>query len=325
MSDAIYVREGCEDNRVVVAAAVATGEIRQLANGRAGVYTGLKGADAGDNSNFTMEGKYTVTKAASQVWIDGGPIWWDHSANAATCIPRMGAGDRDFFLGTAVGDATSAATTGVVNLNVQPVYEIDLARDAFDVLPVKTVVGSTTVEVPHVEPRGGGMTMILGTTAEAQKLDLLSERSFAVESNWIIEGELVIQTNGDASAVDFNIGVANATHATSADSITEYCFLHTDGNALLINAQSTDGTTTVAATDTTVAFVVGTPFSFVMDGRDTSDIQIYINGVNVLPSSVFKLNAATGPLKLLAHLEKTSDDSPGTYQINKLRVRTAEQ
>jgi hypothetical protein len=33
---------------------------------------------------------------------------------------------------------------------------------------------------------------------------------------------------------------------------------------------------------------------------------VYINGVNALPASVFKLNAATGPMKPVAHLEKTA-------------------
>ena len=323
MAESQYQQEACMLDYTPVGALTA-GDVIQLPEGRAAIPS----ADiaAGALGSVQVSGIYkNVTKAASQVWIDGAPIWWDHSANAATCIPRMGAGDRDFYLGTAVGDVASATVTGVVNLNVQPVYEIDLARDAFVPIVVKTVVGSTTVEVPHVEPRGGGIAMILGTTAEAQKVDLLSERSFAVESNWIIEGEINIVTNSDNAAGDFNIGVASATHATDADSIAEHCFLHTVGRALLSNAQSKAGTTTVTASGTTVAFVVGTPFSFCMDGRNTSDIQIYINGVLVLPSSVFKLNAATGPLKLLAHLEKTSDDSPGTYQINKLRVRTAQQ
>jgi len=308
---------------VTTTLALTGGEVVQLSDGRAGVSS--VDVAAGRLAAPQTEGVFKVTKTASQVWVDGGPLWWDHSANSATCIPRMGAGDRDFYLGTIVGDATSAATEGYVNLNVQPNYAIDLARDPFATAIVKTVVGSTTVEVPHVEPRGGGTTMIFGTTAEAQKIDLLSERSFALASNWIVEGEVNIVTNGDASAVDFNIGVANATHATDADSITESVFLHVDGASTNILAESDDGTTEVAATDTTVDFTAGTPFSFVIDGRNPADVQIYIDGVLMLTSTVFDVSAATGPLKLLAHLEKSSDDSPGTFQINRLRVRTAQQ
>lgn len=304
-------------------AAVTGGEVVQLSNGLAAVLP--VDLASGEKGAAETEGVWEVTKTASQVWVAGGPIWWDHSANSATCIPRMGAGDRDFYLGTAYDDALSADTTAKIVLNVQPRYEIDLARDPFATIVVKTVVGSTTVEVPHLEPRGGGTAMILGTTAEAQKLDLLSERSFAPGSNWVVEGEVNIITNSDNAAGDFNIGVANATHATDADSITEACFLHTDGAALDIFAQSKDGTTTVAATDTTSNFVAGTPFSFVIDGRDLTDIQIYIDGVLQLTGTAFKLDAATGPLKLLAHLEKTADDSPGTFVINRLRVRTMQE
>jgi hypothetical protein len=61
-----------------------------------------------------------------------------------------------------------------------------------------------------------------------------------------------------------------------------------------------------------------------MDCRDLTDIQIYINGVNVLPASVFKLDAATGPLKLLAHLEKTSSADLAEIRIAHLAIRTTD-
>jgi len=92
-----------------------------------------------------------------------------------------------------------------------------------------------------------------------------------------------------------------------------------------ILAWSTDGTTTVALTDTTVNYALNTPVNFLIDGRNTSDIQMYINGVLMLTAEAFKLNAATGPLKLLAHLEKTSDDETARYNIQQLRVRIANE
>jgi hypothetical protein len=63
----------------------------------------------------------------------------------------------------------------------------------------------------------------------------------------------------------------------------------------------------------------------VIDGRDESDIQIYINGVLVLGGTTLTLSAATGPLKALFHLEKTANDSPGVVQLDQLKVRIAEQ
>lgn len=320
MSDAYLYQEDDSTVDYTAVAAVTGGQVVQLSDGRAGVVpTDLAASELGSAST---EGIYTVTKAADLVWVDGQEVWWDHSANAAVLQP---AGDKDFYLGTAYGDATAAATTAKVQLNCKPKYLVDLQTGAFQTLVVKTVVGSTTVEVPQIYQRGGSSSMVLGTTAEAQKLDLLSTRGFAVESNWIVDGIVNIITNGDAAAVDFNIGVANATHASDADSITESCFIHVDGASVNILAESDDGTTEVAATDTTIDFTAGTPFHFLIDGRNTSDIQIYINGALVLPSSVFKLNAASGPLKLLAHLEKSSDDSPGTFNIDSFRVRIANE
>lgn len=315
----LYQEDDCTVDYTAVAA-VTGGQVVSLPDGRAGVIpTDLAAADLGSAST---EGIYLVDKAINLVWVDGMELWWDHSANAAVVRP---ANDKDFYLGVAYGDATAAATSGKVMLNVRPQYLIDLATDAFQHLEVKTVVGSTTVRMPSLKQVGGSNVLEFGLTAEAQKLDLLSTRAFAVESNWIVDGIVNIITDGDAAAVDFNIGVANATHASDADSITESCFIHTDGTSVNILAESDDGTTEVAATDTTIDWTLGTPFHFLMDGRNTADIQIYINGVNVLPNSVFKLNAATGPLKLLAHLEKSADDSPGTFSIDKLRVRIANE
>jgi predicted RecA/RadA family phage recombinase len=320
MAEAELYQEGDCVLDYTAIAAISGGAVVQLADGRAGVVP--TDVAAGDLGSASTEGIYTVAKAINLVWVDGQEIWWDHSANAAVLQP---ANDKDFYLGVAYGDATAAATTAKVQLNVQPRYLINLRDSAFQTVIVKTVVGSTTVEVPHIRQFGGTSSMVLGTTAEANKIDLLSTRAFAVESNWIVDGVVNIITNGDAAAVDFNIGVANATHASDADTITESCFIHVDGASVNILAESDDGTTEVAATDTTVDFTAGTPFHFLIDGRNTADIQIYVNGVHVLPNSVFKLDAATGPMKLLAHLEKSADDSPGTFNLDSFRVRIANE
>jgi hypothetical protein len=325
MSDAIYVR-GRHETRKTAVAAIAAGEVHQLPDGRAAVYTGQDAAAIGDRTNWKTDGQHTVTKSADLVFTKGAPVYWDHSANAAVLFP---ASDKDFFLGTCMDDVAAATLTAVVNLNVRPTYKIEMGRndlsDEFLTVVVKTVVGSTTVEVPDVKLRPGAACMLFGATAEAQKVDLLSQQGFAVGSNWIVEGGFNIIDDGDAAAIDFNVGVANATHATDADAITESCFLHLDGNALDLFAESDDGTTEVAATDAAVNIALGTPVHFVIDGRNLADIQIYVNGVLMLGSTVFKLDAATGPLKLLAHLEKTSDDTTADYRVNYLRVRTMEQ
>lgn len=317
----------CEHSKTAVAA-IASGEVQQMHNGRAAVYVGLNAAASGDRVGWTEEGRFTLTKATGLVMQKGQEVWWDHSADNVILYP---ASDKDFCLGSLEEDATSAATTCVVNLNVRPSYKIDSGRggvsDEFLGAIVKTVVGSTTVEVPHIEYRPGSWAFIFGATAEAQKIALISQQGFALASNWIAEGGFDVIDDGDAAAIDFNIGVANADHASDADAITESCFFHLDGNDLNLFAESDDGTTEVAATDTTTNIVLGTPVHWVLDGRDPSNVKFYVNGVEQLAATanLGNIAAAAGPLKLLAHLEKTADDTTADYRILYLRVRTMEQ
>lgn len=314
-TEAARVQDNGDSLGLTLLAACAAGDIWQLPDGRAGVRQGLRAGAAGDLYDFSCDGVFRVPKA-SGVLLDGGRLYWDHSAGNAT---YKRANDRDFYLGTVVGDAATADTTVLVNLNARQRNVLSLQESAFRHVPV------LTAGTPVLRALGGNRALVFSATAEAQKLDLLSEEGFAPGANAIVEGIVNVVTNGDAAAVDFNVGLANGTHATDADAITESLFIHIDGASTNIAAESDDGTTEVAATDTTLDFTAGTPFEFWMDCRNPADIQVYVNGALVLGATVFKLDAATGPLKLLAHLEKTSDDSPGEFHVDLLQVRLMEQ
>lgn len=321
MADAIY-KDLRHERELVVVNVPAAGEIWQQPDGRAAVRLGAAPSYVGDKNAFLSEGQYQVTKTTGQVWIDGAPIYWDHSANAATCVPPLVTGDRDFFLGTAVGDAAASDATGTVNINVEPSYIIDMHRDGGDT----AVVASSGA--PYIFNRGGSLVAGFSATAEAQKLDWLSKRSFALNSNFVLEAVAEVVTNADADVADLSIGVASDTHASDADTIAESAFFHFDlGADLNIDAESDDGTTEVAATDTTIDFAVGTPVHLVIDGRDPSNLKYYINGVEVLSETenLGDISDASGPLKALFHLEKSSNDSPGVVQLDMFRVRTSEQ
>ena len=95
MSDATLLRNR-QEVRQVAAAAVASGEVWQLPDGRAGVRTGLNAAAANDMVNFTTEEKFTLTKTAGFVALKGNRAYWDHSANA---VSYKKVNDRDFYLG----------------------------------------------------------------------------------------------------------------------------------------------------------------------------------------------------------------------------------
>jgi predicted RecA/RadA family phage recombinase len=321
MPEALVYQNGCALD-YTPAVAVSAGEIRQLACGRAGVLP--LDIAAGSMGGAETQGVFKVTKKTDVVVLDGAPLWWDASAGNATPVPPLVTGDLDYYLGCAVGDQTAAATTVYVNLNVQPAYIIDFQRDGGDTVIVKTVVGSTTVEVPNLISRGGSAEATFGTTAEAQKVDWISKRSFPVSSNWILEAVVEVVVNADADVADLNVGVANETHASDADSITESVFFHWDlGADFNLDAESDDGTTEVAATDTTIDWAVGTPIHLVLDGRDHTNVKYYVNGVEVLAATanLGDITHATGPLKALFHLEKSANDSPGTVQLDMLRVR----
>ena len=303
---------------LTAAAAYTAGEVIQLSDGRAGVPA--NDVASGDAGAFATEGVFRVAKTSGVVVIAGAPLWWDHSANSATPVPPLVTGYRDFYLGTALDDATSSATTVDVNLNVRPQYEIDMQRDGGDTAVVLTA-GS-----PYIYSRGGSLEAGFSATAEAQKLDWLSKRSFPVGSNWILEAVVEVVTNADADVGDLNIGVANATHASDADSITESAFFHFDmGADLNLDVESDDGTTEVAATDSTIDWAVGTPLHLVIDGRDPAGLLFYVNGVLTGDAQTKVLSAATGPLKALFHFEKSSNDSPGVVQLDALRVRFMQQ
>ena len=305
--------------KIVLTAAVTTGDILQTPEGLAGSVLGLSGANhaIGDTVAVCVEGEAKVTASTGVVMVDGCEVWFDHSANAATDAPSN---DRDFYLGTLVGDKATGDTEITVRLNEKPNYIVDLRESGFDHVPV------LTSGTPSLAMVGGTARAAFSATAEAQKLDLLSKRSWPHTAPWVFEAEVEVSTNADADVADLNVGVANATHASDADSITEAVFAHWDmGADLNLDAESDDGTTEVAATDTTVDWAVGTPKRIVIDGRDETDIKIYADGVRVLSGTTFTLANATGPLKALFHLEKSSNDSPGVVELHRMTVRLMEQ
>ncbi|KKM86704.1 hypothetical protein LCGC14_1276320 [marine sediment metagenome] len=295
---------------VVAPEALSTGEVIQLPDGRAGVNASATEVASGDVAGLHTSGQFSFLKTASVVILDGAPIYWDRSANTAT--PLRAAAGADFYLGVAVGDVVAAGGTVVVDLNVQPAYTIDLLRDP----SVDIAVGDATLV-----NRGGAMVFNILATSEAEKIDAFSIQSIPVTVPFIVEGRMASFVIGTDNTVDMNVGIANATHATSADTITEAVFVHLD-ETLDIFLESDDGTTEVAATDSTVDCVDNTYFDFAIDARDLTDIQIYINGVLMLGSTVFALGDATGPMKLAVHVEKTTGTATGELRVSKLAVRT---
>ena len=303
--------------------ALTSGEVFQLPDGRAAVVAGLAGFAAGDWACAYVQGIYSVQKTASIALLKGGKVYWDRSANKAHFRPQSG----DFFLGTVVADAAGTDTTVDVDINVVPQYAINLDGAPSGTRWTEAITGAGQGLVTEA-------TMVQYTTLSCDNGDEVAMAAIyptdvrdhiPVADGPIFEARVAIPDIGDDGQLNINVGLANGTHATDADAITESVFIHFDGSALDILAESDDGTTEVAATDTTIdALADNTIFEIWIDCRDLTDIQIYIDGVNVLPASVFKLNAATGPVFPIAHIEKTGSTTTCEVWIEWMRVRTCD-
>jgi predicted RecA/RadA family phage recombinase len=295
--------------QLTATAARASGEVLQTPDGRACVVLGQKPPASGDLFAAAVEGRFKVAKSTSVVFAAGDEVWWDESATVGV-YERLG----DFLVGSALEDAAAAATTILVDLNVRPQYVIEAGRTGF-------VFGKTlTAGVPIAADWSGLIELDLDATAEAQMASAISANGVPVGEGAILDAIVNVVANG-AGATDINIGLANAGHASDADSITESVFIHIDGASLNILAESDDGTTEVAATDTQIDYVEGTEFQIKIDARTLADVQIYVNGALVLGATVFKLNAATGPLKALCHVEKSSSADNSEVRVRSLKVR----
>ena len=304
------------------ATAVSAGQVLQLPDGRAAVAP--RDIAASELGAVTAEGLVRLAKTANIVILAGGRVYWDASANTATFRT---VNDKDFYCGVAAADSASSTTYVDVYLN-------EVQRNTIDALngPSLSVATGTAAAGGFGLPQcyGGAKALTLTATNEVQCVDILSVDRVAIASNPILEAQVRLGTNGSGSTTDFNIGFANGTSASDADAVTEHVLFHIDGGALDLYAQSKDGTTTVAAADTTVNVTAGSAvsnrFECWIDARDPADVKLYVDGVRVLSGSTFKLDAGTGPIGALAHLEKsTGTATAGPTYIDRLTIRTMDQ
>jgi len=291
----------------VAAAAYTAGQMVRLPDGRAGVITGLKGFVSGETAAARVRGQFTVAKTATMVLLDGQRLYWDVANNKAKY-------SGDYVIGVAVGDAASADTTCVVDLNVEPNPVIALDKGAWE---KDETLGLGVAQTGPVQ------VLAFDAVAEVALAALYSADVIDIDAGPILEAEFAIFDIGNDAALDINVGLVDDTHATDFDAISEYIALHLDGSALDILAQSTDGTTTVAATDTTVDAVDDTYLLLQIDLRDKTVPKIYINGVRVLAATDFSMAEYAGNLRAIAHVEKTNNDTTAEVRVKSMHVRSA--
>lgn len=303
--------------RLQAAAAISPYEVLQSPTGAASVYDKAAAAATSDYVEMLTTGTFQLIKTTGFVGLRGNRAYWDHSANS---VYYKKTNDRDFYVGRFAQDCESGASSCDIDLNADPAYDLDIARD-----PTATViVGTQGLNTMGVFRRGGAHKFILSATNEAQKVDIITKDGFSIAANAIIEFAIDVVSDGAGTVVDVSVGAANATHATDADSITDSLLMHLNANDVNINFESDDGTTEVAATDSTIDYTEGTRFEVWMDTRNQADVQIYVNGSLVLPATVFNLNASAATWKLFAHIEKTASTDAYELDVEWLRAHYVE-
>jgi predicted RecA/RadA family phage recombinase len=321
-AEATLINEEADQSKRIASAALASGQVIQDTDGKAAYVTGLGAVAANDPVIYQRDGIVEVPKTASIVMLKGGKAFWDHSANKAHF---KAVNDRDFYMGTVFEDAASADTTVKIRLNEKPAYIVDLATDGYiSVLAGTPAAGAFGYPVNL----GGAQVLELTATNEAQKVDALSTAGFALTSNAIVEFAFRVLSDGGSGAQDFSIGAASGTHATDFETVAEFVAVHLDGNDTKIYIESDDGTTDVAPTDSTKTYTEGSTLGVRvevwLDMRDPADVQVYVDGVLVLGSTVFTLGAGAGPLFLIAHLEKTATTDVYKVAVDWLKARLSE-
>lgn len=114
MGEALYNHDAGEVQKTA-ATTYASGEVIQLADGRAAVVMGLKAIASGDEMCLNTEGIYAFAAATAVVFAEGEAVYWDASANTAINLANVGAGD--FFLGFAEVAKISGPLVVLVDLN----------------------------------------------------------------------------------------------------------------------------------------------------------------------------------------------------------------
>lgn len=284
------------------------GAIVQVRHGVAGQVT--VNVASGDVVGVRVKGRIKVQKTTSMVMLPSSKLFWDHSANKAHLLHG---GDRDFFLGACAEDAAAADTEVWVYLNVQPPLTVGF-ESGFASVRIQTAGFVSAVGAGRE-----GVNLEFSATAEAQKADALSHRAMVAEAKGIGHWLVCVNNKGDDASLDIDWGVATGTHATDFEAITQRVGFHIDGNTLDLDLASDDGTTDTGLIDTTINIVEGTPFLCQLDIRDRADIKAYVNGVRVLDGTTGAATtlkvAAAAVLKCIAHMEKTSDDTPANVSV----------
>jgi predicted RecA/RadA family phage recombinase len=296
--------------------ALTSGDLVQLPDNRAGAIAGLEPRAIGDPTAAIVEGVFEVPKTANIAILRGGDVFF----RRGTGLAHFSAGSDGFYVGKAAEDSVATATTVMVDFNTASRDRINLRDNLWKSTAVKTA-GAPAATRSTV---GKGYALTLDNTNEAQKVDAISVDTVRTVDGPIFEARLTVHDKGNNAALKINFGLANGTHASDFQSVTEQVAFNLAGNSLELNAQSKDGTTTVVVTDTTILLVADTYNEFWIDCRDLTNIKLYVDGVQVLASTTFKGDKATGPWSPILWVGKSANATTAEVDVDFIRVRTSD-
>lgn len=189
---------------------------------------------------------------------------------------------------------------------------------------VKKIVGAAPPTVaPVANGLSGQMAMTLTSTSEKQDAALYmnDNLSFDVTKGLIWEARLNLSALPSAAGVQFVAGMSSAW-IDGPDNASFYLEFGATANGA-INLRSKDGVNTFSvASGTTV--VAGDWHTYKIDASDPTNVQFYIDGVQVSTTSPITF-AATGSnaiLQAYASMYKPSGTGVGTLVADFVQVRT---
>lgn len=303
---------------------------------------GVSGPDtsiaAGATGKIEVEGLYQVPKATGQAWKAGDEIRWD-STNKRGNLFGFGIWR---LMGVAAYPAAENATVAYVRLNAAPKYDAGLRYEYLDHFRGKSApaAAASVVDGPWAKAdtssagsptlttldsdAGGAIKGLLDNTNEVQNLCLYHGdiKSFDVDDKLLFEAR--VKLADVAASGKFRIGLAGNRN-DDPDAIAQSVFFAQDAAALDLLAESDDGTTEVAATDTLQNLTADTYVHLGMDLRDKSNIKLYVNGERVLSGTTFTLAAYTGKLQPLVQLQKTAATATQSFTLDLIRIRGQRQ
>lgn len=175
----------------------------------------------------------------------------------------------------------------------------------------------------------GGFEMEFDATAEVALASIRTPHDiFPIDKGLRLSCDVNITDNGDAAAIDFDIGFGTALTTNSEANIdhadmVQLVALHVDGNSLNLLVQSDNNTTDVANTDTLIDYAEGTPFHLDICVSPAGLCKVWIDGVdagNATHANVTLQMLSTALVAAFANLEKTSDDTTCRVVLRNLRV-----